>query len=82
MHLSICDSMASLYKALSGTKRRRGDGEADGAGEPTEVVRNRQRVLLLSSRGVTFRYVLLFPCKVKAEYFTRSNKHFVTVNAI
>ncbi|KAK7203431.1 Brix domain-containing protein [Myxozyma melibiosi] len=47
--------MASLYKALSGTKRRRGEGEENGTSAFTEVVKNRQRVLLLSSRGVTYR---------------------------
>ncbi|KAK9446596.1 Brix domain-containing protein [Limtongia smithiae] len=52
--------MASLYKALSGTKKRRREDaeEQDGAteGETGGYMKKfRQRVLLLSSRGVTFR---------------------------
>ncbi|KAK9479538.1 Brix domain-containing protein [Lipomyces japonicus] len=43
--------MASLYKAVSGTKRRRDES----TNEESSEVQNRQRVLLLSSRGVTFR---------------------------
>ncbi|KAK9390109.1 Brix domain-containing protein [Lipomyces mesembrius] len=45
--------MASLYKAVSGTKRRREDDGAD-KNESTGA-KNRQRVLMLSSRGVTYR---------------------------
>ncbi|KAK9357914.1 Brix domain-containing protein [Lipomyces starkeyi] len=44
--------MASLYKAVSGTKRRRED---DGADNESTGAKNRQRVLMLSSRGVTYR---------------------------
>ncbi|KAK9472865.1 Brix domain-containing protein [Dipodascopsis tothii] len=44
--------MASLYRALSGTKRKAAD-EA----EPVDATKflNRQRVLVISSRGTTFR---------------------------
>ncbi|KAK9489967.1 Brix domain-containing protein [Lipomyces doorenjongii] len=45
--------MASLYKAVSGTKRRREDDGADKNESPG--AKNRQRVLMLSSRGVTYR---------------------------
>ncbi|KAK9464984.1 Brix domain-containing protein [Lipomyces arxii] len=46
--------MASLYKAVSGTKRRREETEIEKESK-SNGTSNRQRVLMLSSRGVTFR---------------------------
>jgi len=51
--------MAAVYKSLSkttATKAEKGseiDGERNGSGN---VRKNKQRVLILSSRGVTYRY--------------------------
>lgn len=42
--------MATVYKSLSRTEKR--DGQRDAEDKKT-----RQRVLILSSRGVTYRYV-------------------------
>ncbi|KAK9460642.1 Brix domain-containing protein [Lipomyces oligophaga] len=47
--------MASLYKTLSGTKRKRGEDAEKSNMTASEGIKNRQRVLMLSSRGVTFR---------------------------
>ncbi|KAB5585305.1 Brix domain-containing protein [Coniochaeta sp. 2T2.1] len=44
--------MAAVYKSLSKTGGQKGDGPAESAG----AKRNKQRVLILSSRGVTFRH--------------------------
>lgn len=58
--------MAAVYKALS---KSAGDSKADAA--PTAngaaAKRNKQRVLILSSRGVTYRYampaaLIMFQC--------------------
>jgi hypothetical protein len=48
------DTMASVYKTLSKSKGDKPDAEKDGANGG--VKRNKQRVLILSSRGVTYRY--------------------------
>lgn len=44
--------MAAVYKSISGGKQNGSSRDQDG--EPKN--RNRQRVLILSSRGVTHRY--------------------------
>lgn len=44
--------MASVYKTLSKTKGAKPEADEDGA---SGVRRNKQRVLILSSRGVTYR---------------------------
>jgi len=46
--------MASVYKALSKSKGDQPDAEKDGANGGMK--RNKQRVLILSSRGVTYRH--------------------------
>ncbi len=52
------DEMASVYKTLSKSKGGKPDAEDDGAtnGANNGVKRNKQRVLILSSRGVTYRW--------------------------
>ncbi|KAK9323890.1 Brix domain-containing protein [Lipomyces orientalis] len=74
--------MASLYKAVSGTKRRREDDRADK--EETGGYKNRQRVLMLSSRGVTFRQrhlindlSLMLPHAKKDSKFDTKSKLFM-----
>lgn len=64
--------MASLLKQASKGKRKAGD---DAAAEDTPVLRNRQRVLLVPSRGVTsqMRHLVsdleaLMPHSKKGEY--------------
>lgn len=42
--------MAAVYKSLSKTDSKKPEAPKDGA------KKNKQRVLILSSRGVTFRY--------------------------
>ena len=44
--------MASVYKSLSKT-----NGHKEEAGPANGVKKNKQRVLILSSRGITYRYV-------------------------
>jgi len=44
--------MASVYKSLSKNSTR----AKDAAEGPTGVKKNKQRVLLLSSRGITYRH--------------------------
>ncbi|KAK9245600.1 Brix domain-containing protein [Lipomyces tetrasporus] len=74
--------MASLYKAVSGTKRRREDDRADKV--ETGGYKNRQRVLMLSSRGVTYRQrhlindlSLMFPHAKKDSKFDTKSKLFM-----
>ncbi len=43
--------MAAVYKALSKSANDKDDAPANGSGKP----RNKQRVLILTSRGVTYR---------------------------
>lgn len=45
--------MAAVYKALS---KSAGDNKDDAPAHDGAVKRNKQRVLILSSRGVTYRY--------------------------
>lgn len=45
--------MASVYKSISGGKQNGAARDQDG-----EKPKNRQRVLILSSRGVTYRYAV------------------------
>lgn len=48
--------MASVYKTLSKSKGSKSDVEEDAANNGASGVRkNKQRVLILSSRGVTYR---------------------------
>lgn len=56
--------MAAVYKSLSKTngKAEEKDGLANGA------QKNRQRVLILSSRGVTYRYARHVIIAVDASY--------------
>ena len=52
--------MASVYKALSKSKGPKSEADEDGAANGTNGARkNKQRVLILSSRGVTYRYATL-----------------------
>lgn len=58
--------MAAVYKALSKSV----DDKADDASSNGVVKRNKQRVLILSSRGVTYRYASL--CHVTLMSLTES----------
>lgn len=55
-------TMAAVYKSLSKASGQKDDAPKEG------IKRNKQRVLILSSRGVTFRYVLplRIPCAVRS----------------
>ncbi|KAK9239498.1 Brix domain-containing protein [Lipomyces kononenkoae] len=74
--------MASLYKAVSGTKRRRDDDQADK--NVSSGPKNRQRVLMLSSRGVTYRQrhlindlAIMLPHAKKDSKFDTKSKLFM-----
>ncbi len=49
--------MASVYKTLSKSKGAKPEDETDAASKGANggIKRNKQRVLILSSRGVTYR---------------------------
>ncbi len=47
--------MAAVYKSLSKSSTAKGDKDTDGSNGAVER-KNKQRVLILSSRGVTYRY--------------------------
>jgi hypothetical protein len=51
--------MATVYKQLTHghSSKDKGDGESAGASE--KPVQNKQKVLMLSSRGITYRYPFL-----------------------
>lgn len=49
--------MSAVYKALS--KKEKPKGAADDT-TAKEKAQNRQKVLILSSRGTTFRYALVY----------------------
>lgn len=49
--------MAAVYKSLSKSSSSKTDKDTDSANGPVER-KNKQRVLVLSSRGVTYRYGL------------------------
>lgn len=55
--------MASVYKSMAKGKANGKARDEDGESKP----KNRQRVLILTSRGVTYRY---------AHVFTKSTMHF------
>jgi hypothetical protein len=48
--------MAAVYKSIAKPKQNGTAKDVDGEAKP----RNRQRVLILSSRGVTYRYALQY----------------------
>lgn len=49
--------MAAVYKSLSKSSGSKAEKNSDGANGAMER-KNKQRVLILSSRGVTYRYAL------------------------
>jgi len=48
-HYKAQSTMASVYKSLSKANTTKAEGPANG------VKKNKQRVLILSSRGITYR---------------------------
>lgn len=60
--------MASVYKSLSGASKSNGKPKLADAAADDAVAgkKNKQRVLILSSRGVTYRYILPLTSLIEA----------------
>ncbi|KAK3901955.1 ribosome biogenesis protein BRX1 [Staphylotrichum tortipilum] len=54
-HTSTTDTMAAVYKSLSKSSASKADKDAEASNGAVER-KNKQRVLILSSRGVTYRH--------------------------
>lgn len=47
--------MATVFKSQTAKKQRETNGQASD--DKNQTIRNKQRILLLSSRGINYRYV-------------------------